>query len=75
MLRDDLESGRLEPLLLEWSLLPEYRVFAVYPHRRFVSAKVRVFLEALHTAFGDGNHDPWWPEGGPATENGRRRAG
>ena len=63
MLRDDLDSGRLEPLLLDWSLLPEYRVFAVYPHRRFVSPKVRVFLEALHAAFGDGKHDPWWPEG------------
>ena len=38
----------------DWSLLPEYGVFAVYPHRRFVSPKVRAFLEALHTSFGDG---------------------
>ena len=60
MARDDLEAGRVEPVLLEWSL-PEFRVFAVYPHRRFVSPKVRVFLEALTAAFGDGSRDPWWP--------------
>ena len=57
----DLEAGRLEPVLLDWSL-PEYRVFAVYPHRRFVSPKVRVLIEALQAAFGDGTRDPWWPE-------------
>lgn len=55
----DLEGDRVEPVLLDWTL-PEYRVFAVYPHRRFVSPKVRVFLEALTTAFGDGSSDPWW---------------
>jgi DNA-binding transcriptional LysR family regulator len=61
MARGDLEAGRIEPVLLDWSL-PEYRVFAVYPHRRFVSPKVRVFLEALTASFGDGTRDPWWPE-------------
>jgi DNA-binding transcriptional LysR family regulator len=60
MARNDLEAGRIEPVLLDWAL-PEYCVFAVYPHRRFVSPKVRVFLEALTAAFGDGNRDPWWP--------------
>jgi len=59
--RKDVEAGRLEPVLLDWSL-PEYVVFAVYPHRRFVSPKVRVFLEALTASFGDGTRDPWWPE-------------
>jgi DNA-binding transcriptional LysR family regulator len=58
--RNDLEAGRIEPVLLDWSL-PEYCVFAVYPHRRFVSPKVRVFLEALTAAFGNGSRDPWWP--------------
>ena len=57
----DLAAGRIEPVLLDWSLLPEYRVFAVYPHRRFLSPKVRVFLHALTSAFGDGSADRWWP--------------
>jgi DNA-binding transcriptional LysR family regulator len=61
MARSDLEAGRIEPVLLEWSL-PEYNVYAVYPHRRFVSPKVRVFLEALTASFGDGTRDPWWPQ-------------
>lgn len=59
--RADLESGRIEPILMDWSL-PEYHVFAVYPHRRFLSPKVRVFVEALRTHFGDGTRDPWWPD-------------
>lgn len=58
----DLEAGRVEPVLLDWSM-PEYRIFAVYPHRRFMSPKVSLFLEALRAAFGDGTRDPWWPQG------------
>lgn len=57
----ELGSGVLEPVLLDWTL-PALRVFAVYPHRRFLSPKVRVFVEALRAAFGDGDRDPWWPE-------------
>jgi DNA-binding transcriptional LysR family regulator len=57
----DLLAGRIEPILLDWSP-PQYRVFAVYPHRRFVSPKVRVFLEALSARFSDAARDPWWPE-------------
>jgi DNA-binding transcriptional LysR family regulator len=54
-------AGLLEPVLLDWSL-PTFRVYAVYPHRRFVSPKVRLFVEALRAAYGDGSSDPWWPE-------------
>jgi DNA-binding transcriptional LysR family regulator len=61
MARRDLDAGHLEPVLLDWSL-PEFGVFAVYPHRRFVSPKVRVLLEGLMAHFGDGTRDPWWPE-------------
>lgn len=57
----DLVAGRIEPVLLDWTL-PEYRLFAVYPHRRFVSPKVRVFIDALAARFGDGADDPWWPK-------------
>jgi DNA-binding transcriptional LysR family regulator len=60
MLQDDYETGRLEPVLTDWSL-PESRVYAIYPHRRFLSAKVRAFVDALRAAYGDGSRDPWWP--------------
>jgi DNA-binding transcriptional LysR family regulator len=50
----------LEPALLDWSL-GQRTVFAVYPHRRFVPAKVRVFVDFLRSAVGDSDHDPWWP--------------
>jgi DNA-binding transcriptional LysR family regulator len=56
----DHAAGLIEPVLPDWSLR-ELRVFAVYPHRRFLSPKVRVFVEALRATFGDGNRDPWWP--------------
>ena len=61
----DLAAGSIEPVLTDWSL-PELHVFAVYPHRRFLSPKVKVFVEALRAVFGDGSRDPWWPEK-PAT--------
>jgi DNA-binding transcriptional LysR family regulator len=53
-------ARRLEPVLPEWSL-GHVGVYAVYPHRRFVPAKVRAFVDFLRTALGDGNRDPWWP--------------
>lgn len=56
----DLAAGAIEPVLTDWQL-PALTVFAVYPHRRFVSPKVKVVVEALRTAFGDGTRDPWWP--------------
>ena len=46
----DLKHGRLVPALPDW--LPEDQsVYAVYPHRRFVSAKVRCFIDFLVERF------------------------
>jgi DNA-binding transcriptional LysR family regulator len=56
----DYAAGRLEPVLEDWSLA-SFRIYALYPHRRFVSPKVRAFVEALRAAYGDGTSDPWWP--------------
>jgi DNA-binding transcriptional LysR family regulator len=56
----DLSAGSIEAVLTDWRL-PELQVFAVYPHRRFLSPKVKVVVEALRAAFGDGSRDPWWP--------------
>jgi len=46
-----LEDGRLEPLLRDWTLLPHPKLWAIYPHRRFLPAKVRLFVDALREAF------------------------
>jgi DNA-binding transcriptional LysR family regulator len=59
--RAHLDAGRIEPVLLDWRIDPELRVFAVYPHRRFVAPKVRAFVEALRSTYGDSTRDPWWP--------------
>jgi DNA-binding transcriptional LysR family regulator len=58
MVSRDFATGGLEPVLSDWSL-PSFGVFAVYPHRRFLSPQVRLFLEALTAQFGDGTRDPW----------------
>ena len=60
--RSDLVAGRLEIVLPDWKVLPELGVYAIYPHRRFLAPKVKVFLEALRTKYGDGGRDPWWVE-------------
>lgn len=59
LLPSERASG-IEPLLLDWTL-GQRGVYAVYPHRRFVPAKVRVFVEALRKALGAPDRDPWWP--------------
>ena len=62
LVRADLDAGRIEPVLLDWKVLPEVRLYAVYPHRRFLAPKVRAFVETLRATYGDGTKDPWWPE-------------
>jgi len=55
-----LSDGRLEPLLRDWTLLPRAKLWAVYPNRGFLPAKVRLFVDALRSAFGgDPERDPW----------------
>jgi DNA-binding transcriptional LysR family regulator len=62
----------LEPLLLDWSL-GHVGIHAVYPHRRFIPAKVRAFVDFLRTALGDGGRDPWWPSAIPVPGSQRSR--
>ena len=58
----EISDGRLQVVL------PDYRIgaltlHAVYPHRRQLPAKVRVFVDFLAARFGgDGTRDPWWAE-------------
>ena len=67
------QAKRLEPVLLEWSL-GQRGIYAVYPHRRFVPAKVRAFVEFLRAALGDASRDPWWPNSIPIPGDRRARA-
>ena len=57
---EDVAAG-MEPLLLDWTVLPRLRLYALYPHRRFLPAKVRLFVETLRKEMGDPEDDPWWP--------------
>lgn len=69
----DLAADSIEPVLTDWRL-PELKVFAVYPHRRLLSPKVKVVVEALRAAFGDGSRDPWWPPATLPSQRARRRS-
>jgi DNA-binding transcriptional LysR family regulator len=66
-------AKQLEPVLRDWSA-GQVRVCAVYPHRRFVPAKVRAFVDFLRVQFGDGSRDPWWPRAIPVPGSQRGRA-
>jgi DNA-binding transcriptional LysR family regulator len=44
-------AGRLEPLFGDWTLLPRAKLWALYPHRRFLPAKVRLFVDLVREAF------------------------
>ena len=61
MLGSDIALGTLEPMLTDWMVVPELRVYTIYPHRRFLSPKVKAFVDALRQQFGDETRDPWWP--------------
>lgn len=55
---DDLENGTLVPLLLEHVGPRELPIFAVYPSRRHLSAKVRSFVDFIAERFAGG---AYWP--------------
>jgi DNA-binding transcriptional LysR family regulator len=43
---EDIEKGHLTPVLSDYRFKP-LSIYAVYPHRQFLAAKVRAFLEFL----------------------------
>ncbi|MBV5266905.1 LysR family transcriptional regulator [Pinisolibacter aquiterrae] len=60
----DIRQGRLVPVLddLDWGHLG---VFALYPHRRHVPNRLRLFLDFLAERLGgDPSGDPWAPDRG-----------
>ena len=48
---NDIEQGRLRTVLNDWSAI-ETSVYAVYPSRQYVTAKVRAFIEFLVEELG-----------------------
>jgi len=50
MVSDAIADGRLRPLLRDYQT-DSQQVHAVYPHRKFLPAKVRVFVEFLQQQF------------------------
>lgn len=53
---EEIERGRLVEVLPKFSA-PGNDIFAVYPDRKFLPAKVRLFIDFLKKAFGD---PPYW---------------
>jgi len=53
---EDIKTGHLQAILEDYRV-PELTVAAVYPHRRYLSAKVRTFVDFLQTFFGA---PPYW---------------
>jgi len=55
---EDLERGRLRPILTDYRL-QEYGIYALYPSRKHLTAKVKAFVDFLIERFGP---EPYWDE-------------
>ncbi len=58
----ELQDGSLVPLLPDYVFHSDVAIYAVYPHRRFLPAKTRVFIDFLAESFGP---DPYWDRPAP----------
>ena len=56
----ELKSGKLKIILPNYQESPRVAVYAVYPCRQYVPAKLRVFVDYLAGLFGP---DPYWNKG------------
>lgn len=52
-----IREGRLMPVLTDYTRDDSLPVYAIFPHRRHVSAKLRAFLDMLDEKFANG--PPW----------------
>jgi DNA-binding transcriptional LysR family regulator len=55
----EIKAGRLVAIMKDWSLATQ-DISVIYPPHRYLSAKVRVFIDFLVERFGD---EPYWDEG------------
>lgn len=56
VIADAVHDGRLQVILQDYKVL-EYGLYVVYPHRKYLAAKVRAFIEFLIAHFG--GHFEW----------------
>ena len=52
-----IEDGSLVPVCPGYTFHSDVAIYAVYPHRRFLPAKTRVFIEFLAASYGP---EPYW---------------
>jgi len=57
--RRQLEDGSLVRLLPGYDFGTDVAIYAIYPHRRHLPAKTRVFIDYLAESFGP---DPYWDQ-------------
>jgi DNA-binding transcriptional LysR family regulator len=57
--RRQLEDGSLVRLLPGYDFGPDVAIYAVYPHRRYLPAKTRAFIDYLAESFGP---EPYWDQ-------------
>lgn len=50
LIEKELASGQLVPILTQYKMM-EFGLFAIYPHRRYVSKKVRAFVDFMYQKF------------------------
>lgn len=68
--RRQLGEGLLVPLMPEYDFGTDVAIYAVYPHRRYLPAKTRVFIDYLAESFGP---EPYWDQPALALEPKRTR--
>lgn len=56
----EIADGRLRIVLANWRGSPSVAIHAVYPSRRFLAAKVRVFIDFMTELYGQ---QPYWDRG------------
>ncbi|MDO8776425.1 MAG: LysR family transcriptional regulator [Burkholderiaceae bacterium] len=56
---DDIVAGRLIPLLNEWTL-PELQINIAFPSRKYLSAKVRSFIDFMVDEFDRNEYERKW---------------
>ena len=57
---DELRDGRLKPILPDYRASSQIGLYVVYPSRRFLPAKVRLFIDYLARLYGS---HPYWDDG------------
>jgi DNA-binding transcriptional LysR family regulator len=54
---EDIKSGKLTHIMKDFTLDPDRSIYALFPHNRHMSAKVRLFVDFIAARFGG---TPYW---------------